>query len=215
MVGQRHLRRREATHPAERLQPEQGGEVMLPGLHVEPVVLHGRGRGDGMAPWAAEPLHGRAVARVDGDRAQGLEHVVGAHLPQSVQERARVLEHHPRLAALLEELGNELAHALVAPAEHRSVVVVLEVGVLVHVLQVADQPSAADVVPPGRDQRLVHVQRDRERRLDPGQRLRHLVAEEDRALTGRPHGLGDQRLGAADVRQPVDVLGKLAHGSVS
>ena len=62
VVGQRHLGRREAAHAAERLEPEERREVVLPGPDVQAIVLHrGRGR-DGVAPGAAEPLDRPAIA---------------------------------------------------------------------------------------------------------------------------------------------------------
>jgi hypothetical protein len=77
-----------------------------------------------VAPRAAQPLHRPAVALVACDARQGVEHIVGAHLAQSVEQRARVLEHDPRLEPLVEELRDELAHAFVTPQEHPRVVVV-------------------------------------------------------------------------------------------
>ena len=66
VVGQGHLRRGEATHPSQRLQAEDGGEMVLPGAHVQPVVLYRGGRGDGVPPRAAQPLHGLPQVRVAG-----------------------------------------------------------------------------------------------------------------------------------------------------
>jgi hypothetical protein len=62
-----------------------------------------------------------------------------------VQQRAGVLQHDPRLAALGEQLGDEFAHPRVAPLEHRRVVVVAKVGVLQHPLQVADDGRGAQL----------------------------------------------------------------------
>jgi hypothetical protein len=58
MVRQRHLRRREAAHARQRLEPEDAGEVVLPGAHVQAEVLHRRRGRDRMAPGRAEPLDG-------------------------------------------------------------------------------------------------------------------------------------------------------------
>ena len=83
---------------------------------------------------AGRSLHRVAVARIHRDRPQGVDDVVGPHLAQPVQQGARVLQHHPRLGTLIDELGDELAHSLVAPAEHRCVVVITNVWVSSHKL---------------------------------------------------------------------------------
>jgi hypothetical protein len=163
-----------------------------------------------VAPRTAEPLHGLAQVRVAGQRPEGVEDVVQASVAQPVQQGAGVLEHDPRLAALGEQLGDELAHALVAPVEHRGVVVVAQVGVLQHPLQVADDGGGARVRSAGRDERLVHVQGDRERAVDGGDVHRGATEEH------RPRPPGDDRLldpllRTAQVRQAVEVLWQLPH----
>ena len=65
-------------------------------------------------------------------------------------------------------------------------------------------------VPTGGDQRLVHVQRDRERALDPRERIPASGDGEHRTRTRALDRLGDQRLAAGEVRHPVDVLRQLA-----
>ena len=134
---------------------------------------------------------------------------LGAHLAQPVQQRARVLQHHPRLRALIDQLRDELAHPLIAPTEHRSVVVIADVRVLEHVPQVADQRSRAKLLSAGRDQRLVHVQRDPERTLDPHERIPSIGERDHRAILSVRDRRGDQRVLAGQVGQPVDALSKL------
>jgi hypothetical protein len=64
------------------------------------------------------------------------------------------------------------------------------------------------LVPTGGEQRLVHVQRDREPGLDPREWILGSGGREP-----RPGGVldrrGDQRLGTGELGQPVDVLGQL------
>jgi hypothetical protein len=203
-----------------RVEAEHRGEMLLPRADVEAIVLD-RGRwSDGVTPRAAQPLDGVAVARLDGDRAQRVDHVVGAHFPQPVEQRARVLEHHPRLRPLVDQLGDELAHPLIAPAEHRGIVVIADVGVLGHVSQVADQRSRSQRPTPGRNERLVHMQRDRECAVDTRERIPDI----GHRVHGTPARFGnrsaDQSLLTAQVGQPVDKLcelvadvGCLAHGA--
>ena len=75
-----------------------------------------------MAPGAAEPLHGLAGPEITGEITERIEDVIQAHLPHPVQQGARVVEHHPGLAALAGQLPDELAHALEASHEYRRIV---------------------------------------------------------------------------------------------
>ena len=111
--------------------------------------------------------------------------------------------------ALIDQLRDELAHPLIAPAEHRSVVVIADVRVLEHVPQVADQRSRAQLLSAGGDQRLVHVQRDRERTLDPRERIPSIGERDHRAVLSVRDRRGDQRVLAGQVGQPVYALSKL------
>jgi hypothetical protein len=70
----------------------------------------------------------------------------------------RVFQHDSWLFALADELWDELAHALVAPDEHRGVVVVADPRIVHHVLQVADDFGAAQIMASGRNQGLVLMQ---------------------------------------------------------
>ena len=208
MVRQRHLGRREALDPLQRLPAEDRGEVLLPREHVQAVVLHRRRRRDGVAPRAAEPFDAVAVGRVLRDALERVEHVVRAHLAQAVQQRAGVLQHGARLLALADQLRDELAHALVAPLEHRRVVVITDVLVVHHVLEIADDLRGAQVTAAGRDQRLVHVQRDGAGALQAPE----VEAARGAVRVARaPCVLQHLLLVPADVRQPVDLLGDLAH----
>ena len=114
-----------------------------------------------MAPSAAEPPPHLAGPGIAGEVPKRIENVIQAHLPHPVQQGAGVVEHHPGLAALAEQLPDELAHALVAPREYRGIVVVADVLMVHHPRQVADDRRGRQVAA-GRDKRLVHVQRDRE-----------------------------------------------------
>ena len=117
-------------------------------------------------------------------RLQVVEHVVQAHLAQAVQQGAGVFQHHARLLALVHQLRDELAHALVAPVEDRGVVVVADARVVHHVLEVADDLGGAQVAAAGRDQRLVHVQGDGERALDAAE-VNPALRQEDLLLRRR------------------------------
>lgn len=213
VVGKRHLGRREPPHAAQGLEAEEGGEMVLPGTHVQPEVLHRRRRRDGMAPCGAEPLHRLPVPMLTGDERQRLQHIAGTHVVQPVEEGSRVVEHHPGPVALVDQLRDELTHALVAPAEHRGVVVVTDLTVVVHPLQVAHDCRRTEVGSSGGDQGLMHVQRDGEGGVDLVDVEPTLAGRSRRRLTN-PSGadrLLDQRFGPTDVRQSVDAGGKLAH----
>ena len=154
--------------------------------------------------WRARPIVSEVTERV--------EHVAQAHLPHSVQQSTRVIEHHPGLAAFTQELGDELAHAPVAPHERRGVVAVRQIRMRHHPRQVADDPRGAQVVASGGNERLMHVQRHRE---CTGGALDVCTALEHRALPARLDGLADQRLLPAQVGQAVDVLSQIVHGLAS
>ena len=145
---------------------------------------------------------GRPVAR---DVLERVDHVDATHLAQPVQQLARVLEHHAGLLALLDQLRDELTHSLVAPGEGLRVVVVADVRVLHHVLEVADQCCGRQVGPAGWNQRLVHVQSHGHTATDVGEVDITLVKKNSPT---RPP-LRQALLLSADVRQPIDVLGDL------
>ena len=94
VAGQRHLGGGESADAPERFKAEDGSEMVLPGAHVEPEVLRGRGGGHRVAPGAAEPLHGLPGPGIAGEVLERIEDVIQAHLPHPVQQRARVVEHH-------------------------------------------------------------------------------------------------------------------------
>src|SRR5208337_2763448 len=75
-----------------------------------------------------------------------------------MEQRSGILEHDARLLAFVDKLGNELTHPLVAPHEHRSVVVVANVLMIHHVLEVANDLGATEVATSGGNQRLMHMQ---------------------------------------------------------
>jgi hypothetical protein len=87
-------------------------------------------------------------------------------------------------------------------------VVVADVRVLIHVLQVADQRGVVQALTASGYQWLVHVQPDRTGTGDSGERLS--TCEEDRRATGSGGPL-DDRLGTADERHAIDLLGQLLH----
>ena len=211
VVGQGHLAGGEAADPLQGLPAEEGGEVVLPSTHVQPVILHRGGGGDGMAPGHAQPFHRPVEVRVAGDAFEGVEDVVPAHLAQAMKEGARVFQHDPRRLALGDELGDELAHALVAPGEDRGVVVVANALVFHHVLEVADDGGGAQVMAPRRDQGLVHVQGDGAggaglAKIDPAP-----VAKQGLGGTGG-HDLDDLGLMARDIGDTFEIFGKRLHG---
>jgi hypothetical protein len=86
---------------------------------------------------------------------------VEAHALQPVQQRAGVLQHDARLFAGIDQLPDVRPHPPVTLVKHARVVVVSRMLVIEHVLQVADQRCARERAGSCRDQRLMHVQRDR------------------------------------------------------
>ncbi len=131
-----------------------------------------------------------------------------------MEEASRVLEHDSRLLAVLDQLGNELPHALVAPMEDGGVVVVADVLVIHHVLEIADYLRRARIVASGGNQGLLHVKSVGEEA--PGAvEIDATLGQVDRPRPG--DSLGDDVLRAAEVGEVTDVLGKRlgVHGVAS
>jgi hypothetical protein len=129
-----------------------------------------------------------------------------------VEERAGVFQHNARLLALLDELRDKLAQALVAPVKHRRVVVVPDVLVVHHMFEVADHIGGAQVVTPGGDEGLVHVQgvgaaapNISEIKPAPGQ------------VDGLPlvlvHSRLNRRFRAGDIRHAFDIFCQFLHSN--
>jgi hypothetical protein len=197
MVGQRHLSWRKPAHPAECFKAEDCCKVMLPGFHMEAIVLNWRGRRDGMAPSISQPFNRPPVRRLARNLSQTIKDVIEPHLPQTVKQGARIIEHNARLLALAEQLRDEFPNPFVAPVESRRVMVVANSGIVHHVLQVADDSGRLRVPAARWDQGLVHVQRDRGCAADLG-KVEAFLGGEYPSFT-LLNGLFDQLLGAANV----------------
>ena len=115
-----------------------------------------------MTPEAPEPLDMALHHRIAGQIAQRIKDVVAAHLLESPEQSAGVIEHDAWLAAILYQLRNQRRHAFVAVGEWFSVVVIPLAGMFNHVLQMGNQPT----VPACRDGGLMHMQRTAEAGVD-------------------------------------------------
>ena len=147
---------------------EEGREMVLPGLDLQGEIGHRCGAGHGMAPEGAEPLHMRLQAGVAGELVQRIEDVAPAHLLEAPQQGAGVIEHDPRIAALCNQLRDQIRHAAVALGKGFSVVVIAFAWVLQHVLEMADQLTMG----PGGDGGLMHVERAGKAGVHPRQAFR-------------------------------------------
>ncbi len=81
--------------------------------------------------------------------------------------------------------------------------IVPDVLMVHHILEIADDPGGPKVVPAGRDERLVHVQRDGERAVGPLE-----VDPALRQIEGpfAAHHPGDLLLRPAHIGQYVDIV---------
>ena len=70
--------------------------------------------------------------------------------------------------------------------------VIADLRVLLHVLQVADQPRRTQIITAGGNQRLVHMQRDRASAIDSRERIARAIAPEHGLQTPATHCLVDQ-----------------------
>jgi hypothetical protein len=130
---------------------------------------------------------------------------VQAHVPQAVEERAGIFEHHAGLPALVNQLRDELAHALVAPVKDGGVVVVADARVVHHVLEIADDVGGLQAAAAGRNQRLVHVQRDGAGALDAA-KVHAALRQKHRAPGALGEGLFKEGFRPAQVGQPIEVF---------
>ena len=210
VVGQRHFGGREPAHATQRLETEDRREVVLPGGDMQAKVLRRRGGRHGVSPRATEPFHGPSVPMVAGDSFQIIEHIIQAHLAKAVQEGSGVFQHHPRLLAFVHQLRDEFPHAFVAPAEDRGVVVIANARVIHHVLEVADDFSRGEIVAPGGDKRLMHVQRHGKGAADAAE-VNPTLRQEDRLAAAGAKGGFDLRFSAADIGQTAHVFRYITH----
>jgi len=184
--------------------------MMLPGLDMQAEVLRGRRGRYGMTPGTAEPFHAPPIVRIAGRIFQGVEDIVQTHIAQTVKQGAGIFQHHPRFLALMDELRDKFADPLVAPMKTGGIVIVANPLVIHHVLEVADHPRRLQVMAPGGNQRLVHVQGDRAGCTDSAE-FNPAIGQEGRPVVTGAQGLVNQRFGAANIRQAIDVFRKLAH----
>ena len=153
--------------------------------------------------------------RVAGDGLEGVENVVEPHLPQAEEQASGVVQHDAGLFALMHELGDEFTHAFVARVKNRGVMVVADVLVFHHVLEIADDGGGPQIVAASGDEGLVHVQGDGEGALHAIQ-ARGAAGRSGRR-GGPGHGLGDEGFAAADIGQAVDDVGQagMGHAGIS
>ena len=102
----------------------------------------------------AQPFDVGLIFGVTGDALEVAQNIFSAHLDESPQQVAGVVEHDAGVAALVNEFGDEVAHAAIAPGKDARVVVVAVALVIKHMLQVADQFTIGS----GRDGGLMHME---------------------------------------------------------
>src|SRR6516225_2093716 len=98
-----------------------------------------------MAPSGTQPLDGTPVSGIQCDALQIVEDIVQNHRTESVKKTTRVVQHHPRLLALCYQLWDELTHAFVTPMENLRVMVIADLRVIHHVLQIADDRRSLQI----------------------------------------------------------------------
>src|SRR5207237_301789 len=77
----------------------------------------------------------RPIAVVLNDRPEVFQDTTPAHLAQTKEQAARIIEHDSRVAASVHQFADEIGDAAVAPGEHRRVVIAVDVLTLHHILQ--------------------------------------------------------------------------------
>ena len=129
--------------------------MVLPGQDLQLQIGDRRGGRHGVAPEGAEPLHMGLNRGIGGEEPEGIKDVAAAHLLETPEQIAGVIEHDARIAALSDQLGDEIGEAPVAVGEGFGVVVIALARVLQHVLEMGDQRAVGT----GRNRGLVHVER--------------------------------------------------------
>ena len=89
-----------------------------------------------MAPEGSEPLHMALHLRITGEIVQGSGDVFTTHLPQAPEQIARVIEHDPRIAALADQLRDQIRHTSITLSKWFGIVVISLPRMLNHVLKV-------------------------------------------------------------------------------
>ena len=105
MIWQSHLRGRKTAHATERVEAENRREMMLPGPHMQPKILRRGGRRHRVPPCRPEPLDRAAIRWIERNPLQIVEDVVEPHRPETMEKRARVVQHHPGLFSLPSTVG--------------------------------------------------------------------------------------------------------------
>ena len=115
--------------------------------------------------------------------------------------------------ALVHQLRDELTHPLVAPNEHRRVMVVADARVIHHVPEVADDFGRGQIVTTRRNQRLVHVQRSRKSVVDVAE-INAALRQKHRLACRRSDGGRYLFLGPANVRALLDIFSQFSHNKI-
>lgn len=110
-----------------------------------------------MAPHCAKPFHMVAGGGVGGEAFEVAQDIIASHLLQAPEQVAGIVEHDAGVATLTDQIGDEVGHATIAFGKRSGVVVVTDLGVLEHVLQVGNQLTVGS----GGDGGLMHVEGDR------------------------------------------------------
>ncbi len=166
---------------------------------MQPEILSRRGRRDRMAPRTTQPFHRPAVSGIAGGVFKRVEHVIQSHRPQTMKQGPGVFQHDPGLLALVNQLGEELAHPLVAPVENRGVVIIANPLVIHHVLEITDNRGSGQIPAACRNQRLVHMQGNGAGGANPAE-INSAVGQKNRLVAIVEQGFFHEGFRTADVR---------------
>ena len=100
-----------------------------------------------MAPHGAQPFSMGLIFGIAGDAFEVVNNVVTAHLLQAPQQVAGVVQHDAGVTTVVDQFGDEVGDAGIAPGKDVGVVVIAFTLVFKHVLEITDQLS----VGPGGD----------------------------------------------------------------
>ena len=180
--------------------------MVLPGQDLQLQIGDRRGGRHRMAPESAEPLHMGLNRGIGGQEPEGIEDVAAAHLLETPEQIAGVIQHDAWITTLSDQLGNEISEAPVAVGEGFGVVVIAFAGVIQHVLEMGDQLATNS----SRNRGLVHVERAGKARA---QLLRLPVAAPRNHRPLLLHQLQDRGFAAGNRRQGVGGHRRISWGA--
>jgi hypothetical protein len=118
------------------------------------------------------------------------------------------------LLALFDKLRDELTHPFVAPMENGRIVIVSNPRIIHHELEITNDLGSGEVLSPGRNERLMHVQSDRKSAIDAA-KIDAALGQKDRFVSMLADGGVNQWFGSTKVGTIFNVFRQRIHKRIS